>query len=271
MSAPPFDLSGRVAIVTGGGRGIGAAIVRRFAAAGANVVIANRSRAPADELATELIQQGLQVGAVPFDRLDRDGLRDLVHKIVLSEGRLDILVHNAGGCPWASIEELDENKLEAAIAINLTAPIWLAQAAAPHMRASGFGRILVTSSISARLAMGGGAHYSAAKAAVNAFIRGAAFELARDGITANAVEPGFIAKPGRGTLSSPENLAQIAQQLPMGRIGSADDVACAMLYLASEQAGYVTGQTLVVDGGAMLPETGFAVERQWGRPHQPNG
>jgi 3-oxoacyl-[acyl-carrier protein] reductase len=106
---------------------------------------------------------------------------------------------------------------------------------------------------------------------VNAFIRGAAFELARDGITANAVEPGFIAKPGRGTLSSPENLAQIAQQLPMGRIGSADDVACAMLYLASEQAGYVTGQTLVVDGGAMLPETGFAVERQWGRPHQPNG
>ncbi len=106
---------------------------------------------------------------------------------------------------------------------------------------------------------------------MNAFIRGAAFELARDGITANAVEPGFIAKPGRGTLSSPENLARIAQQLPMGRIGSPDDVAFAMLYLASEQASYVTGQTLVLDGGAMLPETGFAVERQWGRPHQPNG
>lgn len=260
----PFDLADRVALVTGGGRGIGAAIVTRFAEAGARVVIANRSQDVADALAAHLSRRGLAVSTILFDRLDRPALSHLVDSVAERLGRLDILVHNAGGCPWASLDELDEDRIEEALSINLTAAIWLIQAAAPHMRRRRHGRILVTSSISSRLAMGGGAHYSAAKAGVNAFIRGAAFELARDGITANAVEPGFIAKPGRGTLSTTENLARIAHHIPMGRIGAADDVAYAMLYLASEQASYVTGQTIVVDGGTTLPETGFAVERQWG-------
>jgi 3-oxoacyl-[acyl-carrier protein] reductase len=262
--APPFDLTDRVALVTGGGRGIGAAIVTRLAEAGAHVVIANRSQDVADALATDLRGRGLAASTVAFDQLNRRGLGDLVNGVAHQFGRLDILVHNAGGCPWAPLDDLDEDKFDEAISINLTAAIWLIQAAVPHMRARRYGRILATSSISSRLAMGGGAHYSAAKAGINAFTRGAAFELARDGITANTVEPGFIAKPGRGTLSTAENLARIARHIPMGRIGTADDVAYAMLYLASEQASYVTGQTIVVDGGTTLPETGFAVERQWG-------
>jgi 3-oxoacyl-[acyl-carrier protein] reductase len=260
----PFDLTDRVALVTGGGRGIGAAIVTRFAEAGAHVVIANRSQDVADALAADLSRRDLAVSTIPFGALDRPALRDLVDGVAERLGRLDIVVHNAGGCPWASLDELDEDRIGEALSINLTAAIWLIQAAVPHMRARQYGRILVTSSISARLAMGGGAHYSAAKAGVNAFIRGAAFELARDGITANVVEPGFIAKPGRGTMSTAENLPRIARHIPMARLGAADDVAYAMLYLASEQANYVTGQTIVVDGGTTLPETGFAVERQWG-------
>ncbi len=264
MVSSPFDLTDRVALVTGGGRGIGAAIVTRLAEAGAHVVIANRSQDVADALAAELNLRGLAVSTTRFDALDRPALTEFVNSVAGRLGRLDILVHNAGGCPWAQLDDIDEDKLDAALSINLTAAIWLIQAAVPHMRARRHGRILVTSSISSRLAMGGGAHYSAAKAGVNAFIRGAAFELARDGITANAVEPGFIAKPGRGTLSTTENLSRIARHIPVGRIGTAEDVAYAMLYLASEQASYVTGQTIVVDGGAMLPETGFAVERQWG-------
>jgi 3-oxoacyl-[acyl-carrier protein] reductase len=132
------------------------------------------------------------------------------------------------------------------------------------MKRVGAGRVLVTSSVSSRVAMGGGAHYSAAKAGVNAFLRGAAFELARDSITVNGVEAGFIAKPGRGTMSQPENRQRIEYFVPMGQMGEADDIAFAMLYLASSQAKYVTGQTIVVDGGSTLPETGFAVERQWG-------
>lgn len=262
--ARPFDLSGRVALVTGGGRGIGAAIVTRLAEAGATVVAANRTPGPARALAAELRGRGMTVEAAPFADTDRASLRALVDGIAERHGRLDILVHNAGGCPWAAIEEIDEETLDQALDLNLKAAFWLAQAVAPHMRGNGFGRILVTSSVSARVAMGGGAHYSAAKAGVNAFIRGAAFEFARDGITVNGVEPGFIAKPGRGTMSAPENRAQLARFIPAGDMGEADDIACAMLYLASAEAKYVTGQTIVVDGGATLPETGFAVERQWG-------
>ena len=262
--AQPFDLGGKVVLVTGGGRGIGAAIVTRFAEAGACVIIANRTLDVAKALAADLSARKLDVRGVPLAGLDRARLHALVGDIVRQTGRLDIVVHNAGGCPWASIEELDEDKLDEALALNLKACFWLAQAAGPIMRRNGFGRILVTSSVSARVAMAGGAHYSAAKAGVNAFIRGAAFEFARDGITVNGVEPGFIAKPGRGTMSAPEIADRLGQHIPVGHLGEADDIAYAMLYLASEQAKYTTGQTIVVDGGSTLPETGFAVERHWG-------
>ena len=264
MPKHPFNLSGRVAVVTGGGRGIGAAIVTRLAEAGATVVIANRTVDVAETLARELASGGLTVHCIPFDKLDRDSLRVMVERIMVQHGRLDIVVHNAGGCLWSSLEDLDEARLDETLALNLNASFWLAQAVIPHMRANGFGRMLVTSSVSARVAMGGGAHYSAAKAGVNAFIRGAAFELARDGITVNGVEAGFIAKQGRGTMSAPENRAKLERFIPVGHMGSPDDVAYAMLFLASVEAKYVTGQTIVVDGGATLPETGFAVERQWG-------
>ncbi|MGN6311455.1 MAG: SDR family oxidoreductase [Xanthobacteraceae bacterium] len=260
----PFDLTGRVALVTGGGRGIGAAIVTRFVEAGAHVVIANRTADIAEELAAVLKARQFKADVAAFDRLDRESLRKLVDKVARQHGRLDILVHNAGGCPWASLDELDEDKLDEVLALNLNAAIWLTQAAVPHMKRVGAGRVLVTSSVSARVAMGGGAHYSAAKAGVNAFLRGAAFELARDRITVNGVEAGFIAKSGRGSMSQPENRRRIEHFVPMGQMGEADDIAFAMLYLASPQAKYVTGQTIVVDGGSTLPETGFAVERQWG-------
>ena len=124
----------------------------------------------------------------------------------------------------------------------------------PTMRANRQGRILVTSSVSARVAFGGGAHYSAAKAGVNAFIRGAGFELARDNITVNGVEPGFIAKPGRGRMGSEHAIAALGRHIPMGRMGDADDIAHAMLFLASDEARYITGQTIVVDGGATLAD-----------------
>jgi len=264
MTRGPFDLSGRVALVTGGGRGIGAAIVTRLAEAGAIVVVANRTSDVAEQLVRQLVARHLRADSAPFVALDRGGLHALVDLVASRHGRIDIVVHNAGGCLWSSLEELDEEKLDATLALNLNACFWLAQAAVPHMRARRFGRILVTSSVSARVAMGGGVHYSAAKAGVNAFIRGAAFEHARDGITVNGVEAGFIAKPGRGSLSTPENMARVGRFVPIGNMGEADDIAYAMLYLASEQAKYVTGQTIVVDGGSTLPETGFAIERQWG-------
>jgi 3-oxoacyl-[acyl-carrier protein] reductase len=259
-----FDLSGRVALVTGGGRGIGAAITTRFAEAGAKVVVANRTLDVAETLASTLRDRGLAARAIAWPGIGRAAIREMIDTVAADEGQLDILVHNAGGCPWARIEELEEEQLREAVDINLNAFIWLTQAAIPHMKRNGFGRLLVTSSVSARVAMGGGAHYSAAKAGVNAFVRGAAFELARDSITVNGVEPGFIAKPGRGTLSTPEKQAAIGRHIPVGHMGEADDIAYAMLYLASPEAKYTTGQTIVVDGGSTLPETGYAVEDRWG-------
>lgn len=254
-----FSLQGKVALVTGAGRGIGAAIATRFAEAGARVAAANRTVEHAEALAGEIGGR-----AYPFSDVSRGGIAGLVDTVVADNGRLDIVVHNAGGCPWASVEGLDESQLEAVLDLNLKACFWLTQSALPHLRAAGGGRILVTSSVSARVAFGGGAHYSAAKAGVNAFIRGAGFELAREGITVNGVEPGFIAKPGRGRMGTDTAMAALGQHIPMGRMGEADDIAHAMLYLASDEARYVTGQTIVVDGGSTLPETGYAVEQQWG-------
>jgi 3-oxoacyl-[acyl-carrier protein] reductase len=256
-----FTLSGQRVLVTGAGQGIGAAIVTRFAEAGAEVIAANRTYEHAEALAATLRQQGLKAQPARFEDLSRRGLSSLVESVAAGGG-LDILLHNAGGCPWASIEDLDEETLEAALSLNLVACFWLTQAAIPHMRARGGGRILITSSVTGpRSAMVGAAHYAAAKAGVNGFIRNAALELARDAITVNGVEPGFIAKPGRGALGGEEAMARIAEDVPLGRMGEADDIAFAMLYLASREARYVTGQTIVVDGGALLPETGWAMDR----------
>ena len=260
----PFDLTGRVALVTGAGRGIGAAIVTRLAEAGAIVVAANRTFEHADDLAARLMRMGHRVSALPFIGPARSEIRTLVDGVAATHGRLDIVVHNAGGCPWAGLEELTEDQLDAALDINLKAAIWLTQAAVPHMKARSWGRVLATSSVSAHVAMGGGSHYSAAKSGVNAFIRGAALELARTGITVNGVEPGFIAKPGRGKMGTPEAIAALSAHIPMGRLGDPDDIAHAMLFLASEESKYMTGQLITVDGGSVLPETGFAVEALWG-------
>jgi len=255
-----FDLTGRVVLVIGGGRGIGAAIATRLAGAGARVAICNRTPEPAEELAFRLAAQGLSARTVAWPGTGRGEIREMVDGLAADEGRLDIAVHNAGGCPWASVDDLDEDKLGEALDINLSAFVWLVQACVPHMRAAGFGRLLVTSSVSARVAMSGGAHYSAAKAGVNAFVRGAAFEFARDGITVNGVEPGFIAKQGGSLLSDPERAARIARHIPLGELGRPEDVAHAMCFLASDAARYVTGQTIVVDGGSTLPESPFFAE-----------
>lgn len=252
----PFDLTGKVALVTGAGRGIGAAIAGRFADAGAAVVIANRSRDAAVSVAASLRERGARACATGF-AADEAGCAAAVEAARDDFGALDIVVHNAGGCPWSSLDDLDAETLEGTLALNLKTCFWLTRSALPLLRARGGGRILVTSSVTGpRVAMTGAAHYAAAKAGVNGFIRAAALELARDSITVNGVEPGFVAKD-RGRLSEPATRARLVQSIPLGRAGRPDDVACAMLYLASDAAAWITGQTIVVDGGMTLPETVF--------------
>ncbi len=258
-----FRLDGKVALITGAGRGIGAAIARLFALAGASVAVTNRGGEAAERVAEEITAAGGKARSFVLDVGDRAAILGIVEATAASFGRLDIVVHNAGVNPWAAIDEVTPEMLEQTLAVNLKACFHLAQSAAPHLRRQGGGRILVTSSVTGpRVAMPRAAHYAASKGGVNAFIRAAALEYARDRITVNGVEPGFIAKPGRGTLLSQpeERVRRMAHYIPLGELGAPDDIAYAMLYLASSAGRYVTGQTIIVDGGAMLPESPIFME-----------
>jgi 3-oxoacyl-[acyl-carrier protein] reductase len=255
----PFRLDGRVALITGAGRGIGAAIATVFAEAGAQVVLANRTLESAVEVAAALKSRGFAAEAVGFSA-DESGCRVAVAAAVQIGGALDIVVHNAGGCRWTSLPQMTDEILSEALTLNLTSCFWLTQAALPWLERRGGGRLLFTSSVTGpRVAMTHASHYAAAKAGVNGFIKAAALELAAKRITVNGVEPGFIAKD-RGRLSQPDTRARIEHYIPLGSMGRANDIAHAMLYLASPAAAFVTGQTIVVDGGATLPESGFAMD-----------
>ncbi|WP_114953029.1 SDR family NAD(P)-dependent oxidoreductase [Sphingosinicella terrae] len=246
-------LAGKVALVTGAGQGIGRAIAKRFAAEGAEVVVATLSAPPGEQTVREIEESGGKARLELVDIGERDAVFALVDRIRDQEGALDILVHNAGVWPFAQIGDLSEDDLERTMAVNLKACFWLVQAALPLIEASSSGRILFTSSVSGNHAYAVGlAHYSASKAGLNGLVRNLALELAPRGITVNAVEPGFIVTE---KLSAPE-MADFVNgsiaRIPMKRGGAPADIAEAMLFFASPAAGYVTGQALVVDGGVTL-------------------
>jgi 3-oxoacyl-[acyl-carrier protein] reductase len=256
MTLPVFGLPGKVALVTGGGRGIGAAIATVFAQAGARVLIANRTPDAGAAVAASVRAAGGTADAIGCDIGRHDEAERAVTEAVQRLGALDIVVHNAAFNAWARVGAIDDAMIEQTLAVNLKACFWLAQAALPHWRARGGGRMLVTSSVTGpRVVLPGAAAYAASKAGVNGFIRSAALELAPDRVTVNGVEPGFIAKQGGALLSDPERAARIARHIPLGALGRPDDIAHAMCFLASDAARYVTGQTLVVDGGSTLPES----------------
>jgi 3-oxoacyl-[acyl-carrier protein] reductase len=170
-------------------------------------------------------------------------------------GGVDIVVHNAAYFPLTEFARIDRALLERTFAVNVHVAFGLLQAALPHMRARGGGRMLVTSSVTGpRVAYPGLAHYAASKAAVNGFIRAAALEVAADGVTVNGVEPGMIRTPAQDNLGGDDVTARLRARIPLGRLGEPDDIAAAMLFLASDHAAYITGQTIIVDGGALLPE-----------------
>jgi 3-oxoacyl-[acyl-carrier protein] reductase len=258
-----------VVIVTGAGQGIGEGIARRFAHAGASVVIATRTAANGQAVADSIVSQGGIARLLQTDIGSRAEVQRTVAFAVETFGRLDIVVHNAGIYPMGSIEQLADDDLERTLAVNLKAGFWLIQAALPHLRKQGGGRFLFTSSVTGpNVAMPGTAHYAASKSGLNGLIRTAALEFARENITVNGIEPGYILTPAMAALGSAEEIAQMAKCIPAGKLGTPLDIANAMLFLASPDAAYITGQTIVVDGGSTLPESPIVLEAYYNSQSQ---
>lgn len=243
-------LAGKTALVIGAARGIGKGIAQRFIAEGANVVLADweaeAGRATADAL------------GVPFIAADISKFADAEAAVALAVsrfGRLDIIVQNAGIYPWQLIEDTSSEDWDRVMAVNLRGSFHAAKAALKPMRAQGYGRILLTSSITGPYVTSPGhGHYSATKAGINGFIRSAALEFSSYGITVNGVEPGNILTEGIQEQRGDAHIASMVAAIPLGRLGSVSDVANAFLFLASDEASYITGTTIVVDGGQLLPE-----------------
>jgi 3-oxoacyl-[acyl-carrier protein] reductase len=255
------DLSEKVAIVTGAGQGIGEGIARAFAKAGAKVVLATRSKRNGQAVADSIVKDGGVAWLNQTDVGRRAEVKRVVAETVERFGRLDIVVHNAAVYPVLPIEQLSDEDLDLTLSVNLKAGFWFIQESLPHLRKQGGGRFLFTSSVTGpNVAMPGTAHYAASKCGLNGLIRTAALEYARQNITVNGVEPGYILTPAMDALGGPEALAQMATQIPLGKLGLPSDIANTMLFLASDAAAYITGQTIVVDGGSTLPESPVVLE-----------
>jgi 3-oxoacyl-[acyl-carrier protein] reductase len=255
MNEPIFQLAGRVALITGAGRGIGRAIALVFAQAGARIVVATRTEAAGRETVDLVRAIGGEAVLVTADVGSPSVCHQLVEEAACAFGRLDIVLHNAAIFPSEAIEHLQADTLDATLAINLKSAFWLTKAALPHLRRSQAPRLLFTSSVTGpRVALPGLAHYAASKAGLNGFIRSAAMEFAAEGITVNGVEPGLIRTEALEALGDDVQLSRMQASIPLKRFGRPEEIAYAMLFLASDQAAFITGQTIIVDGGALLPE-----------------
>lgn len=250
-------LKGRVAIVTGAGRGIGKGIARVFARSGAAVVVATRTAKHGEEAVAEITDNGGQAMLVETELESKAEIERIVSETIAAYGGLDIAVHNAALARLDLLTDLTDDVLDRVYAVNVKAAVWLSQASIEPMRKRGGGRLLFTSSVTSRSAMRGATSYAISKAGLNGFIRNAAYELGQHKITVNGIEPGMIKTDAleKHQIDQKE-LEQMLTCIPLQRMGTPDEMGEAMLFLAADSGAYITGQTIVIDGGMLLPENG---------------
>ena len=246
-----FDLSERTALVTGATGGIGGAIARAFHKQGATVAVSGRQTEKLEKLAAEL---GSRVHVTPCDLGDRTAVARLADEAIAKLGRLDILVNNAGLTKDNLFMVMKDEQWDEVIAVNLTSTFMLMRASARSMMRAktGYGRIINISSVSGVVGNPGQGNYAASKAGMIGMSKSLAREIASRGITVNCIAPGFISTPMTDALNE-KQVGAIKEAIPAQKFGSPADVASACVYLASSEAGYVTGQTLHVNGGMVMP------------------
>jgi 3-oxoacyl-[acyl-carrier protein] reductase len=245
-----FDLTGKTALVTGATGGIGGAIARALHKQGATVAISGRQTDKLDAIAKEL---GERVHVLACDLADRAAVAKLIDEAIAKLGRLDILVNNAGLTRDNLFMVMKDDQWDEVIAVNLTSTFMLCRAAARAMLRSrpNFGRIVNISSVSGVFGNPGQGNYAASKAGIIGMTKSLAREVAARGITANCIAPGFVTTPMTQALNEKQT-EEIAKMIPAQRFGSPEEVAAGVVYLASVEAGYITGQTLHINGGMAM-------------------
>ncbi|MBK1867540.1 3-oxoacyl-ACP reductase FabG [Taklimakanibacter albus] len=255
------SLKNKSVLVTGGSKGIGKGIARVFAEAGCKVLITARHENVAKEAAAELSKAGGTVAAFAADVTDYKSMQAAADFAVKTHGGLDILCANAGIFPQVKIEEMTDETWDITVDTNLKGTFLSVKACLPALKKSGQGRIIITSSITGPVTgFPGWTHYGATKAGQLGFMRTACMELAKFGITVNAVLPGNIATEGLADLG-PDYENTMAASIPLKRLGRVEDIGYAALYFATKEAAYVTGQTIIVDGGQIIPESIEAINQ----------
>ena len=244
-------VDGKIALVTGGSRGIGLAIAELLAREGARVAICARNVDRAHDAAAQLRDSGFDVQAFQANVGDRDSVSNLVKEVLSLHSRIDILVNNAGVTADALLLRMNEDQWNQVIQTNLTGVFHCTKAVAKQMLKQRWGRIISISSVAGLAGNPGQANYAASKAGMVGFTKSVARELASRGITANVVAPGFIVTDMTENVSE-QTRAELLERIPLARFGSAEDVARAVVFLASEGAGYITGQVIQVDGGMTM-------------------
>jgi 3-oxoacyl-[acyl-carrier protein] reductase len=252
------SIAGRAVVVTGGTRGIGKGIASVFARNGARVLITGRdsdvARAAAEELDALAVDPG-EVSFIQADVSSREDCRRMAANAIERLGGIDVLCANAGVFPDSRLADMTEDVLDQVLGVNLKGTVFSVQACLPALQRSGRGRVILTSSITGPITgYPGWTGYGASKAGQLGFMRTAAIELAPSRVTVNAILPGNIVTEGLAELGQ-DYAEKMAVSIPLRRLGSVDDIGYAALFLATDEAGYITGQTIVIDGGQVLPET----------------
>lgn len=249
------SLQGRSVVVTGGTKGIGKGIARCFARAGCQVLIAARHEDIGRAAVEEMRDLPGSVSFVSVDVSDRESCDRLAATAVERHGGIDIVCANAGRFPAVKLSEMQPSDLREVMSVNFDGTVYTVQACLDELKKSKAGRIIITSSITGpNTGFPGWSHYGASKSAQLGFMRTAAMELAPSGITVNAVLPGNIATEGLEGMGD-EYLRQMTEAIPQGHLGAVEDIGNAALFFATDEAAYITGQALVIDGGQLLPES----------------